>query len=811
MHQQKFHSFVRLPGPVDSAAIRSTLNLFFRLCLVAWVAIYVQNGVAESQYVGPSINVDISQDSGRNDVIAPGCHHWRFGQSKTANFKIGDLTFVLESLDPSQPISVLWWKKGFDFPAAIASDGASVSSSNGFGLQLRIHGLAPGKHSIASFHNYLSAKDVGVLHFAIDDTEVIANFRPSRNVLHDDDCGSLWSEFEVVDGRAPTFTWRASKDPQSATEIATTILNGFSLDVQDPRQQASKPIPSDGDEHVEESPELRWTATANSHAQRIYFGTDASQIANANIHSDEYLGQLSSKTCSMDLTKHARWQTLGDRSELRSNSATTARSDSATTARSNSATAASQPIRGSELDPFETYYWRVDSIRAGQTEPSSVGKIWSFRVRRLAFPGAEGYGRFAQGGREGRAIQVTNLNDHGPGSLREAVDADGPRTVVFQVGGTIELKSKLVIRNPYITIAGHTAPGDGICIRGYTFGCMGTHDVIIRHVRIRVGDEARMTMDGTGFASTDHSIMDHCSISWSIDEAVSSRGANNITVQRCIVAEALNIADHKKYEPGKGHSFAGSISGNIGSFHHNLVAHCAGRNWSLAGGLDRGGGFAGKLDIRNNVVYNWQHRTTDGGVKALNFVNNFYIPGPATRVFHLLKPDAGSPQDPQQYYMAGNHMEGRDYDEDNWQSTCALLPKEWGTNNRLLQPFCTSGITEHTAAQAYTSVLADVGANLPRLDSMDRRILEEVQLRRTTFQGGRSGLPGIIDSQTDVGGWPTLENGPIAIDTDLDGMPDAWEKANSLDPTSSADATERRSSPFTNLERYLMSVESSNR
>jgi hypothetical protein len=402
-------------------------------------------------------------------------------------------------------------------------------------------------------------------------------------------------------------------------------------------------------------------------------------------------------------------------------------------------------------------------------------------------------------------IEVTNLNDAGPGSLRAAVDAEGQRTVVFRVEGTIPLASKLVIRNPYLTVAGQTAPGDGICVRGYTFGCLGTHDVILRHVRIRVGDEAHLTMDGTGFASTDHSIMDHCSISWSIDEAVSSRGAGNITVQRCIVAEALNIADHAKYKPGTGHSFAGSISGNIGSFHHNLVAHCAGRNWSLAGGLTRGGKFAGYLDIRNNVVFNWQHRTTDGGVKALNFVNNYYVPGPATKVFHLVKPDTGSADDPQQYFIAGNRLEGRpQYDADNWANGGVLVDPSLIAQIKLAVPFCEPFVTTHTADEAYASVLEDVGANWPLHDAADERVLRDVRQRSFTAKGSRGGLPGIIDSQSDVGGWPELGGGQPPVDTDHDGMPDDWERAQGLDPHDGTDGN-RVSDPagYTHLERYL--------
>ena len=156
---------------------------------------------------------------------------------------------------------------------------------------------------------------------------------------------------------------------------------------------------------------------------------------------------------------------------------------------------------------------------------------------------------------------------------------------------------------------------------------LGTHDVIVRYIRVRPGNIAGLTLDGMGMASTDHSIIDHCSISWTQDESFSSRAAKNITLQRTLISEALNVAGHKNYEKGKQHGYAASIGGDIGSFHHNLLAHCAGRNWSLAGGLDKAGRHTGRLDIRNNVVYNWGHRTTDGGVMQLNFVNNYYKPG----------------------------------------------------------------------------------------------------------------------------------------------------------------------------------------
>jgi hypothetical protein len=442
----------------------------------------------------------------------------------------------------------------------------------------------------------------------------------------------------------------------------------------------------------------------------------------------------------------------------------------------------------------------------------------------LAFPGAEGYGRFAVGGRGGKVLEVTNLEDYIsdrndpsksepviPGSLRAAVEADGPRTIVFRVGGTIQLKGPLVIKNPYCTVAGQTAPGDGIALRGATFGNYGTHDTIIRYVRVRLGDEVMKGLDGMGFASSDNCIIDHCSIAWTIDESVSSRGGKNITFQRNIIAEPLNMSKHPHYVgTGKGHGFAGSISGDIGSFHHNLLANAAGRNWSLAGGFEHGAkGFDGYLDIRNNVVYNWQHRTNDGGVRMLNLVGNMYIPGPASKVFHLciVEMEHTLPDDLQQYYIADNVMEGHpQYNPDNWKNGGIKDPQGHAAVMKLDEPFCPSYITEQSAADAYKSVMADVGCNYPKYDAVDERTIKDVLRRGFTYKGSKSGAPGIIDSQADVGGWPEIKGGEPPADSDHDGMPDEWEKANKLNTKDPADGNAVGQGGYTNLERYLNSI-----
>ena len=285
-----------------------------------------------------------------------------------------------------------------------------------------------------------------------------------------------------------------------------------------------------------------------------------------------------------------------------------------------------------------TYFWRVD-VEDADGEITK-GAVWSFSPRHPAFPGAEGYGRFARGGRGGKVVYVTNLNDSGEGSLREAITNDiGPRTIVFAISGIIELQSRLTLASSNVTIAGQTAPGKGICIKSAPLGFSGVSDGIMRFMRVRLG--AGETFDGMGLQGSDHCILDHNSISWTIDEAFSSRSGKNITLQRTLISEALNAAGHSNYEDGKEHGFAASISGDVGSFHHNLLAHCAGRNWSLAGGLDGNGFYQGRLDIFNNVVYNWSTRTTDGGAHEVNFVGNYYKPGAATTQRYALNAQWG--------------------------------------------------------------------------------------------------------------------------------------------------------------------------
>src|SRR5262245_5990073 len=688
--------------------------------------------------------VDLNQDNGRGDVLSPGWENWRVPDGPSATTKLGDLAVTLRAVGPGAKLATGWWKPGFDYPARMASDGVVVSGK----LELVLRGLSAGKHSLGTYHNTFTDAKAGRISVAVEGG-ASTTVAPTSQVKHDGDAASAFVEFDAVAGKDVVVTF-------TPDESGRVVLNGFEIDRPDPARRAGKPSPFEDDEHAPEDPVLAWRAAPEATAHHVYLGTDAEAVAKATRESAEFRGE--GKEASFPTTKL-------------------------------------------KLNSRDTYYWRVDTVHPGG---KVSGEVWRFKVRHLAFPEAEGYGRFAAGGRGGKLYEVTNLNDSGPGSLREAVEAAGPRTVVFHVGGVIALKSKLVVRNPYLTIAGQTAPGDGICIKNYTFGCFETHDVIIRHVRIRLGDESGVTQDGCGARGCEHVIFDHCSISWSIDEGFSSREGRNLTVQRCIISEALNLAGHEKYKgTGKGHSFAGSISGNVGSFHHNLLAHCAGRNWSLAGGLDRTGArLAGRLDIRNNVVYNWRDRTTDGGVLGLNFVNNFYLPGPATKVFTLLKPDPGDPDRGMRAYMDGNVIDGKsELDADNWKAYIGTADgmAKVKADEPLFEPF----VKTHSAPEAFDSVLSDVGATRPRQDAIDRRVITDVRKREHTYTGSRGKLPGIIDTPADAGGWPEYRSAEPPVDGDHDGIPDDWEKAHGLDPKNPADGAAYRDDGYTNLERYL--------
>lgn len=416
-----------------------------------------------------------------------------------------------------------------------------------------------------------------------------------------------------------------------------------------------------------------------------------------------------------------------------------------------------------------------------------------------AFPGVEGFGKYTVGGRGGKVIEVTNLHDAGPGSFRAAVSAKGPRTVVFRVSGTIALESELKIREPYLTIAGQTAPGDGICIKNYQVN-FDTSQVIMRYLRFRPGDEKGKEQDAFGGAGS-HIVVDHCSASWGVDETFSINKAANLTVQWCLVSESLYHSLHKKGN----HGYGGLWGGPGGSWHHNILAHHSSRNPRASGNVD-----SGLMDYRNNVIYNWGFNSAYGGeLWPRNWINNYYKSGPATddkvrgRIF-LQKDPRGK------MFAAGNFVAGFPaISADNWNGGINFAPDGEATEKtlRVDRPFVVAPVTTQSAEVAYGLVLAQAGASLVQ-DAVDRRVVEEIRTGTATFGASyKGGGKGIIDSQKDVGGWPELRSLPAPVDTDHDGVPDVWEQAHGLNPQDPADGP-RSTTPggYSNLERYLNSL-----
>lgn len=423
-----------------------------------------------------------------------------------------------------------------------------------------------------------------------------------------------------------------------------------------------------------------------------------------------------------------------------------------------------------------------------------------------AFPTAEGFGASATGGRGGKVVVVTNLNDSGEGSLRSAIQKKYPRIIVFKVSGTIYLQRSLSIRHDSVTIAGQTAPGDGICLAGYPLE-VEANNVVIRYLRCRLGDINKDEDDA--FTAVSHYkkdiihkniIIDHCSFSWSTDECASLYGNDNVTFQWCLVAESLRNSVHHK----GAHGYGGIWGGNGVSFHHNLLASHDSRNprFCHPGITDN----AGVIDYRNNVVYNWGSNSSYGGeTRTINIIANYYKPGPATsekcknRIFEPYKPYG-------KYYVADNFMYGdRNCTTDNWRYGVQGKNIDADTKDsiRLATPLDAAPVGTQTAEEAYELVLSHCGASLHR-DAVDTRIISEV--RNGTARYGKQ-HDGIIDSQNDVGGYPELKTTTSPRDSDNDGMPDEWEKAKGLNPSSAKDASlYSLSHEYTNIEMYILSL-----
>ncbi len=434
----------------------------------------------------------------------------------------------------------------------------------------------------------------------------------------------------------------------------------------------------------------------------------------------------------------------------------------------------------------------------------------------FAFPGAEGFGKYASGGRGGKVVAVSNLSDKGEGSFRNALEQfpGEPLTVIFSVSGIIELQSNIQIKRSNLTIAGQTAPGDGICLKNYSLilngaSSKGNHgNIIIRFIRSRPGGTDKKGLYGFDMENCHDVIIDHCSFSWANEECAAMYDMKNITVQWCIVSEGLYEAGH-----AKGHrSYGGVWGGQYASYHHNLIAHQNSRAVRFNGA--RAHDTMAIVDYRNNVIYNWGNANAAyggevniaGGVSQVNIINNYYKPGPASPTelkFVHANYQKDRAKGTGQWFVDGNIMEGDKSLTKKNDRGVDLSEESYPKNAIVEKAFqITAPLPQQSATDAYNRVLKYAGAILPKRDAVDERVINETK-NGTAIGKGVFGKPGIIDHPSQVGGWSSYKNGIAPVDTDKDGMPDDWEKKNGLNENDENDRNKIDNSRYTMLEKYL--------
>ena len=451
------------------------------------------------------------------------------------------------------------------------------------------------------------------------------------------------------------------------------------------------------------------------------------------------------------------------------------------------------------------------------------------RSKVLAFPGADGAGKYTTGGAGGTVYTVTSLADDGSeGTLRWAISKKGPRTIVFAVSGIIELQKALKLSNGDVTIAGQTAPGDGICLKNYTFSIQADN-VIVRFIRSRMGVDIKQKGDDAmnGTKAHQNIIIDHCSMSWCTDECATFYDNRNFTLQWCIISESLANSIHEK----GAHGYGGIWGGQPATFHHNLLAHHTNRTPRLCGSRYTGRPEDEKVELFNNVIYNYGSDGAyagEGG--SYNFINNYYKPGPFSatkgsfkRLFTAYADDGKNNNKAGVhgvFYFKGNYMDPTCpkltdkqkealYKVNMDNSYGLVIKKDFATEKEVLskKAFDIAGHTSlQPAKKAYKDVLEFAGASYRR-DAIDQRIVDETLKGTYTYEGSHGSTNGMIDQPSDVGGWPEYKSETALVDTDGDGIPDEWEKKHNLNPNDPSDGAKYTLSPeYTNLEMYMNSL-----
>ncbi len=640
-------------------------------------------------------------------------------------------------------------------------------------LVLTISGLTAGQHSLKAYHNNSDKDQVQPdIDISVDGTVVATGQKFTSAAQSTLEAGTSFITFTATDGQPVVITYTTRPEADKSYTNTRMMLNGLEFD--GVAMVATDPQPVNHDFHAgTEDGTIRfsWVAANGAVSHKMVFGTDSATVAQSDVY--EYEGTAT------EYTKTG-------------------------------------------LSSLQRYWWRIDEVDGEGTVHR--GKVWTCQPCHLAFPEAEGYGRYAIGGRGGQVYHVTNLSgskDVEGSLLYGLVTLEGPRYIVFDVSGIIELDFNSYFTKPYATIAGQTAPGRGICIKASNIN-IGS-DVVCRHIRFKrgLGVYGENTGNAMGMSGADHAIVDHCTAAWGTDETVSGRGALNISFQYSIISEALGITGHKNYADGTNHGYAATIDGRIGSWHHNLLVNCEGRNWSMGGGMDGQNRPIGGLDLFNNVVYNWHNRTTDGNCHAVNFVNNYYKMGADTRKKVLFTQDFESgiaPDGIDQAYVNGNIREEKNH---------SLIVQEYALDKRndifnatgnipttydylLTEPLFESYATIHSAKDAMKIVTSYSGATMPMRDEQHQRNVRETLDGTWTYKGSKSNIKGEIDNEADItdaanGGWEEWpeEHRAADWDTDGDGMPDWWEKCVGSNVSVANHNDDPDGDGYTLLEDYL--------
>ena len=637
-------------------------------------------------------------------------------------------------------------------------------------LILTITGMTAGQHSLKAYHNNSDKNQTQPdIQVSVDGQVAATGVKFTSAARSNAEAGTSFITFNVTEDQPVVITYSTMPEEGKTYTNTRVMLNGLEFDVAE--IAATDPLPENHDFHAgtdDGTVSFSWTAPTGVVSHKMVLGTDSTEVANAT--SYEYEG-----------------------------------------------TAAEYVKNG--LSSMQKYWWRIDEVDSEGNVHK--GTVWAFQPRHLAFPDAEGYGRYAIGGRGGVVYHVTSLSGgKEPGTLLYGLtEMDEPRYIVFDVSGIIELDFSSHFTKPYAYIAGQTAPGKGVCIKASNIN-IGS-DVICRHMRFKrgLGVYGENTGNAMGMSGANHAIVDHCTAAWGTDETVSGRGALNVSFQYSVISEALGIAGHKNYEDGKNHGFAATIDGRIGSWHHNLLVNCNGRNWSMGGGMDGQNRPIGGLDLFNNVCYNWNGRTTDGNCHEVNFVNNYYKMGPDTKQTKLITLQFELPTDvadnrTNTAYVAGNirenknHTQTQDAKNVTYNAT-GYIPTDY--EYFINEPLFPSYATIHSAQDAMKIVTSYSGATMPMRDEHHQRNIRETLDGTWTYKGSKSGIKGEIDTEEDITehaagkGWEDYpeEHRADNYDTDQDGMPDWWEYCVGSNASEANQNDDPDGDGWTLLEDYL--------